>query len=33
MADNHSQRAYRHIRLDLTLTEADNSPADRWWAE
>lgn len=25
----------RHIRnsLDLTLTEADNEPADRWWAE
>jgi len=25
----------RHIRnsLDLTLTEADNDPADRWWAE
>jgi len=25
----------RHIRnsLDLTLTEADNEPSDRWWAE
>ncbi len=25
----------RHIRnsLDLTLTEADNDPSDRWWAE
>ena len=35
--DTHAARETmaRHIRnsLDLTLTEADNEPSDRWWAE
>ncbi len=34
-ADAAQEAMQRHIRnsLDLTLTEADNNPADRWWAE
>jgi DNA-binding GntR family transcriptional regulator len=33
--DEAHEAMQRHIRnsLDLTLTEADNEPSDRWWAE
>jgi DNA-binding GntR family transcriptional regulator len=33
--DEAHEAMQRHIRnsLDLTLTEADNEPSDRWWAD